>query len=78
MAEDIGPELVPFLDPEDIIKGMNEEKQVRLASINLEALLKGSGLEKLYAEMSPASRKKLIDALLKLQSAMPVSHQENN
>ena len=78
MAGDIGPELVPFLDPEDIVKGMNQEKQIRLASINLEELLKGTGLEKLFAEMNPESRRKLIDSVLKLQAAILVKNKESN
>jgi hypothetical protein len=49
---------------------MNQEKQIRLTSINLEELLKGTGLEKLFAEMNPESRKKLSDLVLKLQAAI--------
>ena len=42
MAEDIGPELVPFLKAEDLLKGMDPEKRLRLISLlNLEDRLAG-------------------------------------
>ena len=40
MAEDIGPELVPFLKPEDVLNGMDPEKQRELiALLNPKAIL---------------------------------------
>ncbi|MFN8494131.1 MAG: hypothetical protein U0350_41415 [Caldilineaceae bacterium] len=47
MAEDIGPELVPFLKPEDILKGMDPGKQRKLVSfLKPEDLLQGMDVEK--------------------------------
>jgi hypothetical protein len=36
MAGDIGPELVPFLKPEDVYKGMDPEKQQKLIAFMAE------------------------------------------
>ena len=33
MAEDIGPELVPFLEPEDMLKSMNPAKRRKFLSL---------------------------------------------
>lgn len=69
MAEDIGPDLAPFLKPEDVVKGMDPEKQVRLFRSSLEELLKSIGLEKLMTEMNPENRKQLLELLLKVQTS---------
>lgn len=78
MAEDIGPELVPFLEPEEVVDGMDAEKQVRLFKTSLEKLLKSVGLEKLLTEVTPENRKQLFEMLLKMQAANSVTNKEKN
>ncbi len=68
MAEDIGPELAPFLKPEDVVKAMDQEKQLRLFRSSFEELLKNMGLEQLLTEVTPESRRQLVE-LLKMQAS---------
>ena len=69
MAGDIGPELVALMSPEEVLKGMDPEKQLRLVRSSFEELLKGIGLEKLLTELSPDNRKQLLELLLKMQTS---------
>jgi hypothetical protein len=70
MAGDIGPELVPFLNPEDVVKGMNDEKQQRLlAMFSVEARLAGISVEEFLQRISPKDRKKLFELVLKTVAA---------
>lgn len=76
MAEDIGPELVPFLQPEDLLKGMDAEKQRQLLSLfspqqllsNLisEERLSDVSMEDLIKSMPPEQRKKLFELVLRI------------
>ncbi|NJR52116.1 MAG: hypothetical protein HC780_23615 [Leptolyngbyaceae cyanobacterium CSU_1_3] len=57
MAEDIGPELVPFLKPEDLLKGLDAEKQRRLlALVSVEERLSGLNPKQLLAHLSIEER----------------------
>jgi hypothetical protein len=78
MAGDIGRELVGVMSPEEVLEGMDAEKQLQPLRTSLETLLKGRGLEKLLAEMSPESRKKLFELLSKMQASSPLGDKENN
>ncbi len=79
MAGDIGPDLVPFLQPEDLLKGMDAEKQRRLlALLSVEERLSGispaerlSGIstEELIKGIHPEQRKALFELLLKMLAA---------
>ena len=47
MAEDIGPELAPFLKPEDLASALNAEKRQRLLSLlEPEELLRAADVQK--------------------------------
>lgn len=75
MAEDIGPELVPFLQPEDVLKGLNAEKQRQLlslfspqqilASLTSEERLSDVSMEELIKSLPPEQRKKLFEVVLR-------------
>lgn len=52
MAEDIGPELIPFLKPEDLLKRMNAEKQRQLISM--------LNPKEILADMSAEDRLRLV------------------
>lgn len=70
MAEDIGPELVPFLHTEDLVKGLNAEKKRELISaLNLEDLLSG---------LSPENQERLFQLLLKTRRLNSTVHGEKN
>jgi hypothetical protein len=70
MAGDIGPELVPFLQPEDLLKGMDAEKQRRLlALLSVEERLSGISTEELIKGIRPEQRKALFEFLLKMLAA---------
>lgn len=70
MAGNIGPELVPFLNPEDVVKGMNDEKQQRLlAMFSVEDRLAGISIEEFLQGISPKDRKKLFELVLKTVAA---------
>lgn len=70
MAGDIGPELVPFLQPEDLWKGMDTEKQRRLlALVSVEERLSGISTEELIKGIRPEQRKALFEVLLKMLAA---------
>lgn len=67
MAGDIGPDLVPFLQPEDLLKGMDAEKQRRLLSLlSVEERLSGISTEELIKGIRPEQRKALFELLLKM------------
>lgn len=70
MAGDIGPDLVPFLQPEDLLKGMDAEKQRRLLSLlSVEERLSGISTEELIKGIRPEQRKALFELLLKMLAA---------
>lgn len=70
MAEDIGPELVPFLHTEDLVKGLNAKKKRELISaFNLEELLSG---------LSPENQEKLFQLLLKTRKISSAAREEKN
>jgi hypothetical protein len=65
MAKDIGPELAPFMDPEDLMKGMMAQKQQKMFA----QLLATMSVEELLQEISPKDRKKLFELVLKTVAA---------
>ncbi len=65
MAKDIGPELAPFLNRGDVVKGMNAEKRQGL----LAEILDAANMEEVVNKMSPAHRKRLLELALKLVAA---------
>ena len=65
MAGDIGPGLVPFLNPEDVVKGMNAEKR----QVLLSEILDAANMEEVVNKMSPVHRKRLLELALKLVAA---------
>lgn len=62
MAEDIGPELVAFLEPEDVMKGMNKKKQLRLLKAMFAKLAEEMGTENLLTELNPDIQQKFTEA----------------
>lgn len=70
MAADIGPELVPFLTPKDLQRGMNPQKQKEFFSLfSSSEILANIGLEELIKGMSPDQQVKLFELLLKTVAA---------
>jgi hypothetical protein len=69
MAEDIGPELVAVMSRDEVLKGLDREKQLHLIKSNFKELVKGAELVKLLAELPPDSRKQLLALLLTMQSS---------
>ena len=66
MAEDIGPELVPFLKPKDLLQGMDPEKQREFISLlSPQAILANISVEDLFKGISPEQRKTLFELMLK-------------
>jgi hypothetical protein len=58
------------LNPEDVVKGMNDEKQQRLlAMFSVEARLAGISVEEFLQRISPKDRKKLFELVLKTVAA---------
>ncbi|MFN8486519.1 MAG: hypothetical protein U0350_02940 [Caldilineaceae bacterium] len=81
MAKDIGPELIPFLKPEDVLKGLNAEKKRRLfqqllASMNVEEWLSDITLEELIGDLKPEQRKKLLTLVLKMLASGLADNEE--
>lgn len=73
MAGDIGPELVPFLNPGDVVKGMNAEKRQGL----LAEILDAANMEEVVNKMSPAHKKRLLELVLKMVSADLITDTEH-
>jgi len=70
IAEDIGTELVPFLQTEDLVRGLSAEKKRELISLlKLEELLSGISLE---------NQERLLQLLVKMRSADPVEQEMAN
>jgi hypothetical protein len=66
MAEDIGPELVPFLKPKDLLQGMDREKQREFISLlSPQEILATISMEDLLKGISPEQRKTLLELMLK-------------
>lgn len=65
MAKDIGPELAPFMNLGDVVKGMNAEKRQGL----LAEILDATNMEEVVNKMSLAHRKRLLELALKLVAA---------
>jgi hypothetical protein len=79
MAEDIGPELVPFLKPKDLLKGLNPEKQRELISLlSPEEILANISIEELIKGISPEQRKKLFELVLKMLASGLADKEELN
>jgi hypothetical protein len=79
MAEDIGSELMPFMEPEDVVKGMDAEKQRRLVELlDPQPLLDKLSVEELLQGISPEKQKTLFEMLSKMQETGTRSHQEKN
>jgi hypothetical protein len=74
MAKDIGPELAPFLNPGDVVKGMNAEKRQGL----LAEILDAANMEEVVSKMSPAHKKRLLELALKLVSADLITNTEHD
>lgn len=69
IAEDIGPQLVPFLKPEDIVKAMDAKQQFRLFVCLLEEFAKDGRLENWLADLPAETYQHLMALLLRIQSA---------
>jgi hypothetical protein len=79
MAEDIGSELMAFMEPEDVVKGMDAEKQRRLVELlDPQPLLDKLSVEELLQGISPEKQKTLFEMLSKMQETGTRSHQEKN
>ena len=65
MAEDIGPEMIAVMNPEDMVKGMNAEKRQAL----LAQMLATVNAEELISGISPEQRKRLFELVLKTLAA---------
>ncbi|MFZ4656763.1 MAG: hypothetical protein ACOYNY_07120 [Caldilineaceae bacterium] len=78
MAEDIGPQLVPFMKPEDVVKGMDRKKQLRLFKTTLAELAEEIGLEKLLAELNPEMQKQFAELVLQMQVAKSADDKEKD
>lgn len=77
MAEDIGPELAPFLKAEDVVKAVDAKKQVSFFASSLEELLKNRGLEHLLTDVPPENLQQLLEWLLKKQTATTTGSKDN-
>ena len=63
MAEDIGPELIPFLKPKDVVEGMSRKKQREFASLlNLKELLAEMTIEERLTGISSNTTTRLRDS----------------
>ena len=70
MADDIGRDMIAVMKPEDILKGMDAEKQQRLLSLfSIEELLKG---------ISAQQRKALFEVVLKTLASNLADKENNN
>lgn len=78
MADDIGPELVPFLKAEDLLHSMDPEEQKKLlvSLLSLDDLLAAKTFEKLLGEVDPKNRKRLLELLSRLQTSSSVDQEE--
>jgi hypothetical protein len=67
MAEDIGPELVAIMRPEEVLKSIGPEKQRQLISLlNPKDILANISIEQIIKDLSPQQRKKLFELVLKM------------
>jgi hypothetical protein len=88
MANDIGPELVELMEPEDILKKMNPKKRkallslltskARLADLTPEERLAGLTPEEFLTGMSPEKQKAFWDSLLKIYPAAATDEKHPN
>ncbi len=79
MAEDIGRDLVAVMDPQDMIEGMDVEKQRQLLALfSPEERLADMSVEELLKGITPETQKALLDFLLKSDAPpTPVEKQSN-
>lgn len=78
MADDIGRDLIAVMEPEEMLEGLNEEKQRRLISLfKAKDVLAEMGPEKLLNEMSPEMKKTLLELLLQSQTMAPANEEPN-
>lgn len=67
MAEDIGPELVAIMRPEEVLKSIGPEKQRQLISLlSPKEILANISIEQLLKDLNSEQRKKLVALVLKL------------
>lgn len=78
MAEDIGPQLVPFMKTEDLMSGMDKKKQLRLVNAMLAQLVAEMGPEKLLTELDPEIQKRFTGSALQGQATIPANNKETN
>ncbi|MCE7983974.1 MAG: hypothetical protein DYG89_22600 [Caldilinea sp. CFX5] len=79
MAEDIGPELIPFLKPQDLLRRMNAQKQREFISLlGPEEILANISVEDLIKKMGPDQQIKLFELLLKNLSASLADKEKND
>jgi hypothetical protein len=88
MANDIGPELVELMEPQDLIKNMNPKKQKRLlslftpkerlADLTPEQRLADLTPEEFLKGMSPEKQKAFWDSLLKIYPAAATDEKHPN
>ena len=64
MAEDIGPELVAIMSPEEVVASLEPEKQKKLLTL-------------LTRKLNVKERKLLLDLLLKQQATDSEEHSDN-
>lgn len=65
MAEDIGVEMIGVMKPDDVMKGLNVDKQQQLFS----QMLSTTNIEDLLNQISPEQRKRLFELVLKRVAA---------
>ncbi|MCE7980782.1 MAG: hypothetical protein DYG89_06285 [Caldilinea sp. CFX5] len=88
MAEDIGRELVAVMDPkdvmqamepQDVIEGMDEEKQRQLLALfSPEERLADMSVDELLKGISPETQKALLDFLLKSNAVPTPAEKQSN
>lgn len=92
IVDDIGAEIIPLLEPEDVVKGMNAQKRKKLVSLfdpedvlaamSVEDRLSGINSEELLKGITPEQRKMLFELVLKqlasdLAGKEPNGHSDN-
>ena len=79
MANDIGPELVELMEPQDLIKNMNPKKQKRLLSLfTPKERLADLTPEEFLKGMSPEKQKAFWDSLLKIYPVAATDEEHPN
>lgn len=78
MAEDIGPQLVPFMKTEDLMSSMDKKKQLRLVNAMLAQLVAEMGPEKLLTELDPEIQKRFAGSTSQVHATIPANDKETH